>query len=170
MFNFQSSRIMVKLRGSLVGILYQHMLEVRAESKNSASAMSLMSVDVDSITLSARWAVDIVPNLAQVVLASWILSGQIGAVCVAPLVVALFSAVALAWVAQLLPPRQQKWMAAIQKRTGITADVLGSMRGVKMMGLVDPITTQIQGLRDFELGESKKFRQVQIGTIALSKW
>lgn len=61
------------------------------------------------------------------------------------------------------------WIAAIQKRVGITSDILGTIKGVKMLGLSRALTKQIQGLRDFELTESKKFRRMQILLISMSQ-
>lgn len=61
------------------------------------------------------------------------------------------------------------WIAAIQKRVGITSDILGTIKGVKMLGLSRALTKQIQGLRDFELAESKKFRRMQILLISMSQ-
>ncbi|KAK2063355.1 hypothetical protein LY76DRAFT_588554 [Colletotrichum caudatum] len=63
---------------------------------------------------------------------------------------------------QLMPPLQRKWMQAIQRRVGTTTEIVGSMKGVKMSGLSATVRDQIQGLRDFELDESKKFRRMQI--------
>jgi ATP-binding cassette subfamily C (CFTR/MRP) protein 1 len=160
---------MVKVRGALVGFLYRDMLTVRAESKNSSSAMTLMSTDVDRIVLSTRWVVDIIPNLVQVGIAMFVLSRQMGAVCIAPVLVALIGCGVIMRVSKMIPSRQRMWMAAIQKRVGITSEILSTMRGIKMMGLVNPITKQIQGLRDFELAESRKFRKVQITVIMMSK-
>lgn len=154
----------------MVGLLYHDMLLIRAESRNSSSAMSLMSTDVDRITLTARWVVDIIPNLVQVGFAMFVLSTQIGAVCVAPVIVALLCGGGAARVSKMVPGRQRLWMAAIQKRVGITSDILSSMRGIKMTGLAEPITKQIQALRDFELAESRKFRKVQIVSIMMSGW
>jgi ATP-binding cassette subfamily C (CFTR/MRP) protein 1 len=163
-------RLMVKLRGALVGLLYHDMLLIRAESRNSSSAMSLMSTDVDRITLTARWVIDIIPNIVQLGFAMFILSTQIGAVCIAPVVVALLCGGVAVKLSKMTPIRQRMWMAAIQKRVGITSDIMSSMRGIKMTGLTDPITKQIQALRDFELAESRKFRKLQIIAIMMSRW
>ncbi|KAH8682522.1 P-loop containing nucleoside triphosphate hydrolase protein [Xylariales sp. PMI_506] len=168
LYTFLSFRLMVKVRGALVGIIYRNMLTLRAESKNSASALSLMSVEVDRVVLTGRMIVAFVPSLVQVALAMGILGTQIGAVCIAPFIVAALCGIATVYFSKLVPPRQRKWMAAIQKRTGITADILGTMKEVKMVGIRDPVTTQVQDLRDFELAESRKFRKIQILIIALN--
>jgi len=58
-------------------------------------------------------------------------------------------------------------MQAIQKRVGVTTDVLGSIKGVKMSGLSSHVTKQIQGLRAAELDDQRAFRHLQITNIAL---
>lgn len=60
-------------------------------------------------------------------------------------------------------------MQAIQQRVGITTEIIGSVKGVKMSGLTSTVQDQIQGLRDFELDESKKFRRVQILNVLIGK-
>ncbi len=67
----------------------------------------------------------------------------------------------------MVPPRQRRWMQAIQKRVGVTTEAIGSIKGIKMTGLTDKISEQIQGLREFEMEESKRFRRVQIMNILL---
>lgn len=71
---------------------------------------------------------------------------------------------------QLVPPRQRRWMQAIQKRVGITTEIMGSVKGIKMSGLTATVQDQIQGLRDFELDESKKFRKMQIANMLVGEF
>ena len=70
-------------------------------------------------------------------------------------------------VGKMVPPRQRRWMQAIQKRVGVTTEAIGSIKGIKMTGLTDKISEQIQSLREFEMDESKRFRRVQIMNILL---
>ena len=58
-------------------------------------------------------------------------------------------------------------MQAIQKRVGVTTEIIGSIKAVKMTGLSEKVSEQIQGLRNFELEESKRFRQAQIANILI---
>jgi ATP-binding cassette, subfamily C (CFTR/MRP), member 1 len=168
MYQFLMYRAIVKIRGALVGIIYRDMLVVRAERGNSSSALSLMSTDVDRICTSARNVIDLVPNIVQASLAIWILSKQLGPVAVAPIIITILCAGAAILLGRILPQRQRKWMASIQKRVGITSEALGSMKGIKMSGLTEPVTKQIQGLRNFELSESERFRRLQISLLSLS--
>lgn len=72
-------------------------------------------------------------------------------------------------VGKLVPPRQRAWMQAIQKRVGITTEVISSIKGVKMTGLTEKVSDQIQDLRNFELDESKRFRKMQISNILIGR-
>ena len=71
---------------------------------------------------------------------------------------------------KLVPPRQRRWMAAIQKRVGITSDVISAMKGVKVAGLSGKVETQVQGLRSYEMEKSVAFRKMQIATSLLGKF
>jgi hypothetical protein len=70
-------------------------------------------------------------------------------------------------VAKKIRPRQRQWMQAVQKRVAYTSDVLGSIKGMKMLGLTEMITGNLQDLREQELQKSKRFRHVQIVNITL---
>ncbi|KAF5869257.1 putative abc transporter protein [Botrytis fragariae] len=58
-------------------------------------------------------------------------------------------------------------MQAVQKRVAYTSDVLGLIKGMKMLGLTNMITGNVQDLREKELQKSKRFRYVQIVNITL---
>ncbi|KAK2023189.1 P-loop containing nucleoside triphosphate hydrolase protein [Colletotrichum zoysiae] len=165
-----ANRLITRVRGALIAVIYQNMLSLRAETGNAQAAVSLMSTEVDRITVAGQWTLSIVPNLIQLGLAFWILSGQLGGVSVAPVVIAIGCVLVGMKTGQLLPPLQRKWMQAIQKRVGITTEIVGSMKGVKMSGLSATVQDQIQGLRDFELDESKKFRRMQILNVLVAQY
>lgn len=162
-------KTMAKLRGAMVTIIYKNMLTVRAENANSSAALSLMSTDVDRITFTTFNIVNLGPSIVQLGIALGILGTQLGASCVAPVILCILCGVAAAYIGKLVPPRQRRWMAAIQKRVGITSDVIGSMKGVKVAGLSDKAETQIEGLRTYELDKSVSFRKTQVSTLLLSK-
>ncbi|TQN66274.1 ABC transporter atnG, partial [Colletotrichum shisoi] len=165
-----TNRLITRLRGSLVALVYQTMLSLRAETGTSQAAVSLMSTEVERINVTAQWSFSIVPNLLQLAVALRILAGQLGGVSVAPVVVAILCVSAGVRVGQLVPPRQPRWMQAIQRRVGITTDIIGSVRGVKMSGLSATVRDQIQGLRDSELDESKRFCRMQIVNVVLGQF
>lgn len=84
-----NSRILTAVRGSLIALIYRGMLSLRAETGNSSAAVSLMSTDIDRVMTTLQWCLGILPNIIQVGLALWILQVQMGAVMIAPIVVAI---------------------------------------------------------------------------------
>ncbi|KAI8192002.1 ABC transporter [Colletotrichum sp. SAR 10_77] len=167
--NQLSYRLITSIRGALIAIIYQNMLSLRAESGTSESAVALMGTEVEWITVAAEWCLAVVPNLIQVALAMWILGNQLGAACITPVLIAIVSVLIAARLGKLIPPRQRRWREAIQKRVGVTTQVMGSVKGVKMSGLSGTVQDQIQGLRDFELEESKEFRKIQISNVLVGQ-
>ncbi|CAI0643470.1 unnamed protein product [Colletotrichum noveboracense] len=164
-----SYRLITSIRGALIAIIYQNMLSLRAESGTSEAAIALMGTEVEWITVAAEWCLAVVPNLLQVALAMWILGNQLGAACITPVLIAIVSVLIAARLGKLIPPRQRRWREAIQKRVGVTTQVMGSVKGVKMSGLSGTVQDQIQGLRDFELEESKEFRKIQISNVLVGQ-
>ncbi|CAK7207847.1 hypothetical protein SEUCBS139899_010662 [Sporothrix eucalyptigena] len=160
-------RAMTKIRGSLVTSIYRKMLVIRAETGNSGAAVSLMGTDVDRIVLTTFMTVNLIPDVVQLVIALGILGHKIGSTAVAPVILCAICVGIAAYLGKLVPPRQRRWMAAIQKRVGITADIISSIKGVKVAGLTDKVDEQIQGLRDYELDRSVQFRRMQITTQLL---
>ncbi len=144
---------MTKIRGALVTIIYRKMLTIRAETTNSSSAVSLMSTDVDRITMTTFLIVKLAPDVVQLIIALYILGSQLGVATVAPVILCVICIGIAARIGKLVPPRQRRWMAAIQKRVGITADIIGAMKGVKVAGLSVNVDKQIDGLRQFEIDE-----------------
>jgi ATP-binding cassette, subfamily C (CFTR/MRP), member 1 len=66
-------------------------------------------------------------------------------------------------------PRQKEWIKGIQRRVGMTSSMLGSMKSVKMMGLSDCLSENLQNQRLFELELSKKFRMMGLWRLLLCK-
>lgn len=81
---------MTMIRGGLIAALFAQMMRLPAESINDSGAMSLMGSDAESlaeylhITITDTWA-----DVIQLALAIYLLARMIGAVCVAPVLVAI---------------------------------------------------------------------------------
>lgn len=160
-------RAMTKIRGALVTSIYRKMLVIRAETGNAGAAVSLMGTDVDRIVLTTFMTVNLLPDVVQLVVALGILGNKLGATAVAPVILCGICIGIAARLGKLVPPRQRRWMAAIQKRVGITADIIAAVKGVKVAGLTEKVDQQIQALRDEELERSVAFRRMQIATQLL---
>lgn len=73
-----------------MALVFQHMMDLPVGSTDESSAMSLMGSDIEMLaeyfqsTVSETWA-----NVLQLGLATWLLQTQIGAACIAPIVVVI---------------------------------------------------------------------------------
>ncbi|KAM7217288.1 multidrug resistance-associated protein 1-like protein 5, partial [Rhypophila decipiens] len=164
-------RLLTMVRGSLIGMIFKHSLRLPAsEGAGSANAVSLMSTDMERIQQTLEWVLNVGPAAVQVGLGLWILSLYMAAVSVAPLFVALSKfAVSNRLVGKNIPPRQRRWMQAIQKRVGVTTDAIGYIKGVKMSNLSEKVADQIQGFRESEMEDQKAFRRLQITNITIGQ-
>ncbi|KAJ6139125.1 hypothetical protein N7471_005611 [Penicillium samsonianum] len=161
-------RATTMVRGGLMALVYQHMMELPLGSTDESSAMSLMGADVEMLaeyfhsTVCESWA-----SIIQLGLAAWILQTQIGVVCITPiLIVTAFTAASFA-MGNAVSIRQKTWLQATEKRINFTSHVLGSIKNVKFLGLTEIIKRSIEGLRIDELEISKKFRRVQTVRVCM---
>ncbi|KAJ6175652.1 hypothetical protein N7485_002566 [Penicillium canescens] len=155
-------RATTMIRGGLMSIVFQHMMDLPLGSTDESSAMSLMGSDIEMLAeyfysvVCETWA-----NIIQLALATWLLETQVGAVCIAPiLVVIVFTGTSFA-MGSTVSTRQKEWLQATEKRINFTSSILGSIRNVKFLGLTEIMSSKIEALRTEELEISKKFRRIQ---------
>jgi hypothetical protein len=87
-------RLMTMMRGQLISLIYAKVLDLPITGASESAAMTLMGTDVQSITSAYQFLlVDAVPNVVQVAIAMYLLYSQIGAVCIAPVLVSLSKSV-----------------------------------------------------------------------------
>ena len=78
------------IRGSLISIIYQKMMNLKSANANESAAMTLMGTEVERIV--ETWyllVVSIWASILQLGIAVFLLERQLGAVCIAPIVIAL---------------------------------------------------------------------------------
>ncbi|OQE14835.1 hypothetical protein PENFLA_c035G01769 [Penicillium flavigenum] len=155
-------RATTMLRGGLMALVFQHMMDLPLGSTDESSAMALLGSDIEMLAeyfhsvVCETWA-----NVLQLAVATWLLQTQVGAVCIAPiLVVIIFTASSFA-MGNAVSARQKNWLRATEKRINFTTAILGSIRNVKVLGLTEVMSSMIGNFRTEELEISKKFRQLQ---------
>ncbi|KAJ5316085.1 hypothetical protein N7476_006392 [Penicillium atrosanguineum] len=155
-------RATTMIRGGLMSLVFQHMMDLPLGSTDESSAMSLIGSDIEMLAeyfysvVCETWA-----NALQLALATWLLKTQVGAVCIAPiLVVTIFTASSFA-MGNAVSTRQKEWLRATEKRINFTTSILGSIRNVKFLGLAEIMSSKIEALRVEELEVSKRFRRIQ---------
>ncbi|KAJ5591589.1 multidrug resistance-associated protein [Penicillium hispanicum] len=161
-------RATTMLRGGLMALVFQHMMDLPVGSTDESSAMSLMGSDIEMLaeyfqsTVCETWA-----NVLQLGLATWLLETQIGAACIAPIVVVIAFTAASFAMGNAVSTRQKTWLQATEKRINFTTAVLGSIRNVKFLGLTETLRDMIEAFRVDELNISKKFRRLQTVRVCM---
>ncbi|KAI2468461.1 ABC transporter type 1, transmembrane domain-containing protein [Annulohypoxylon bovei var. microspora] len=151
-------RAMYMARGALANAVYMKTTESKITAADDSAALTLMSADIERIIRGCLNIHEFWANTIEVGLACWLLSRQIGAASVAPVVVVGCCVVLLSILGRYTGPRQKAWMEKIQKRVGLTANAIGQMKFLKISGLAAPVEESIQNMRVDELKTGSKFR------------
>lgn len=164
-----SYRLMTMIRGQLTSIIYTKTLTLPITNADESAAMSLVGTDVQRIA-ETFWMllIEVVPSVLQLAVAIYLLYDQLGAVCVAPVLITIICTGISVLTAKVITSRQRAWLEAVQKRINYTSEILGSMRSVKILGLTSQQAKAIQQFRKTEIATSKKYRKVQSLNISLS--
>ncbi|KAH8664569.1 ABC transporter [Xylariales sp. PMI_506] len=161
-------RLMTMIRGSLVSVIYAKLTGLQHANIKESAAMTLLGADVPRIAETFYMLlIDTIPSLIQLAIGLYLLYSQLGAVCVAPILITIISTALSTQLARRITPRQKAWLEAIQKRINYTSEILGSMKNVKMLGLSDKMSANIQDMRDKEMDISKKYRRLQSFNVSL---
>ncbi|KAF4635233.1 hypothetical protein G7Y89_g2874 [Cudoniella acicularis] len=157
-------RAMYMARGALASAVYRKVINSKLSAGDDTAALTLMSADIERIIMGCLNLHEFWANAIQVVLSCWLLSLKLGAAAATPFVVIICCVICSAFLSKLNGPRQKAWMEKIQKRVGLTANVIGQMKYLKMSGLAAPVEKSIQNMRIDELKSASRFRTVM--TIA----
>jgi ATP-binding cassette, subfamily C (CFTR/MRP), member 1 len=77
------------LRGGLISMLYSKSTDLSVTAIDPASAMTLMSADIERITTGLQTMHELWVNLIEVGIAIYLLERQLGVACVVPIAVAI---------------------------------------------------------------------------------
>ncbi|KAI8945244.1 P-loop containing nucleoside triphosphate hydrolase protein [Xylaria longipes] len=161
-------RLLTKVRGALIGMIFRSCLNVPAQDpESSARPVNLMSSEIDRISQTMQWGVNIIPNVLQIGLGLWILFSQLHATIVAPVLIAIACGIYASQIGKKIPTCQARWMQSIQTRVKATTIALKRMEAIKMLGLSPVISIRVQEARQAEMEAQKSFRRLQVLTIAI---
>ncbi|RBR06588.1 uncharacterized protein FIESC28_10983 [Fusarium coffeatum] len=149
-------------RSILVIETYIKATQSRIGVSDDNAGLTLMSTDIERIHIGLIPLHDIWAAIIQVALAGCMLHNQLGIVFVAPMAVVGVCVACLMLVMNFAGDSQRAWMNGVQKRVGLTATVISSMKNIKMSGLAGPVTAFVQKLRVDELAAGAKFRKIYI--------
>ncbi|KAF4332182.1 ABC transporter integral membrane type 1 [Fusarium beomiforme] len=153
-----SSRLMIMARGALVSMIYSKLLRLKGNYVNPMTAFTLVTADVETIVNDSWRLLEPWAHLLQIIIGTYLLYQQLGAVCCVPTIVILLTFTLVALVGSHIPGNQGAWFQGIQKRIDLTSQTLGSLQEVKLLGLSRFLENRIQSRRRDELHISQKFR------------
>lgn len=173
-YRHQIFRVITMIRGGLTCLIYDVILTLDANLMGESAAITLMSADIERIgagltTIDSLWAGPI-----EVGIAIYLLQRELGLACLTLFITSLGKSALviptplLTFVTCILGAfpigkwaknTQKEWVEAVQKRVAITSSALTSIRGIKMQGLTDRLSEDLQKLRVQELEYAKPFRQ-----------
>lgn len=150
------------LRSILVTETFIAATKARIGTSDDNAALTLMSTDIERIRMGFRQLHDIWASVLQVALSAWMLYSRVGVVFVAPIGVVIVCFICLVVVMNFIGNAQRDWMTLVQRRVGLTATVIASMKNLKISGLACPVGQFVQKLRVEELIAGVRFRKIFI--------
>ncbi|KAL7790898.1 P-loop containing nucleoside triphosphate hydrolase protein [Trichoderma ceciliae] len=154
-------RVGAMIRGGLIGLIYCKVLRLSSSELSESSALTLMGNDIETLAERANsLLIEAYANSLTVGIAVYMLYAQLGAVCVAPIVMAIISIVLCWFIGKVLVKRQTVYQKATQDRINFTSEVLGSIKAVKMLGYTERFTNLLEEKRDQDLSVGKHYREM----------
>lgn len=120
---YLQERAIYMIRGVLAAAVYRKTVEAKLSAADNSAALTLMSADVERIIRGLSNIHELWANTLEVALALWLLSRQIGASFVAPLIVVGICLLLSGFIARFSGPRQKIWMEKIQRRVVSTSSI-----------------------------------------------
>ncbi|KAL4809627.1 P-loop containing nucleoside triphosphate hydrolase protein [Aspergillus unguis] len=161
-------RAIAMIRGAIVSMVYNKACTLNLNDADPAESVTLMSADIERIVTGWQTFHEMWANPAEIALAVYLLERELGVATVVPVGVSIVALVGCMLCMALVAARQAKWLEAIERRISATSSMLGSMKGIKMLGLQSSLMKLVHGLRIEELNISKKFRRLMVWAMAFA--
>ena len=162
MYWYQTYRFLVRLRAGLISLVYKQSLRARKVDMPGITAVTLMGTDIERIVAGFRSIHELWASLLDIAIALWLLEQQVYAACVMPALISLIFIGITFKISTIANNQQRRWIERVEERIKITANILGDMRAVQMLGLNEKMESIIQGLRQIEIRTSEAFRKIVI--------
>ncbi|KAK1991372.1 putative multidrug resistance protein MDR [Colletotrichum falcatum] len=163
--NFQ---LITMIRGSLVVLIFEKTLRLNASTARDNEAVTLMSADIEGIEPGVELIHEIWASIVELGVAMYLLERKVGAACLFVVIPAVIASFLTSRLIRAMGPARMVWSKGVQKRVSATSNMLGHIKGLKIMGLTGYMATAIQTLRCNELEVSKKFRLALIRILTTS--
>ncbi|KAK9416311.1 putative ABC transporter [Seiridium unicorne] len=166
--SYQTTRFVTRLKGGLIGLVYQETIRARTVDLGETTAIALMGTDVERIGQNFQMIHEIWASLIEIGVAIWLLEQQVFLACLAPVVVIIVSITATGPIATRAKTAQKAWIEKVQERLRVTSAMLDDMKAVKMLGLSTVMSNIVHGLRKAEVQTSRGYRKLLVWTLLLS--
>ncbi|KXH42042.1 hypothetical protein CNYM01_08392 [Colletotrichum nymphaeae SA-01] len=161
-YQHRLNRLKIMIRGAVVGLLNNKQLSQQSTGYDDAKAVTLMSTDADNVVQSASMFHETWAQIIEVAIGTVMLARRVGWVCAVPFVMIFFCSRVSRYLAKNLQSKQKDWSVATQNRIAMTTSMLGSVKSLKMLGIVDHAESLILSLRLRELEMAKKVRWMMV--------
>ncbi|THV45305.1 hypothetical protein BGAL_0505g00080 [Botrytis galanthina] len=149
-------------RSILATETYINVTKARIGAGDDSAALTLMSTDIERIKMGMRNLHEVWASIIQAAIAGWMLYTRLGLVFIAPMGLVIVCFLGLAILMNFAGDSQRTWMSGVQKRVGLTATVIASMKNLKISGLAGSVSDFVQKLRVEELAAGARFRKIFI--------
>ncbi|KAJ5217855.1 P-loop containing nucleoside triphosphate hydrolase protein [Penicillium citrinum] len=167
-YHHKVDRLIIKMRGSLVSMIFNKTLRLSTSAVSDASAITLMSTDIERIASGLREMHEIYANFIDVAVALWLLARLLKLATIASTFVVIICLAAGIPLAIASGNAQGVWLEAIEERVAVTSKILGVMKSIKMTGLTDVIANNLRHLRSEEIKTSFAFRLYNVLILTCS--
>ncbi|KUL85014.1 hypothetical protein ZTR_07785 [Talaromyces verruculosus] len=140
-------------------MIYEKTLEVQSDSDDDLSAVTLMSTEVDNISIGIQNAHETWASPIELAIAIYLLEREVIWAAAVPAAISLIVFYLTGLISKSFPTRQATWMQAVRERVAFTSNWLDMSKAVKMLGISEPVSRIAQQLRVQELNLQKKFRR-----------
>ncbi|KAM0326975.1 hypothetical protein ACHAQA_006096 [Verticillium albo-atrum] len=159
------TRALQMTRGCLSSAIYKKTTEAKLTDAGDAAAVTLMSTDTDRVILGFTQLHNFWASPIEIGIGCWFLERELGTSFVAPIVLIAICAIGTSVIGQLSGERQVRWMSQIQKRVGLTANVISNMKNLKISGITLPVGDLIQEMRVREMEIGNRSRWLLIWSV-----
>ena len=160
--------MVVTFRGSVVSLIYNKALRYPSVA-DDLPAVTLMSADIDQMSNAVMYASEVWAIIAELGIGIGLLWRQMGPVALAPLVLTAITASINTVLARLQGKRRGVWLGAMQRRVGLTSNLLGSMKPVKLGGMSEIFAKRLQAERVLEVNKANSFRLLTVWQNTVGK-
>ncbi|RAH61586.1 multidrug resistance protein MDR [Aspergillus piperis CBS 112811] len=155
-------RLITQIRGALVSVIYDKILELKYDEYTDSAALTLMSNDMDNIASGIQNVHEVWASPIEVSIALYILQRQVAWAATVPAVLSIVVFCCTHLLSKSAPGRQKIWMLAVRERVAFASSYLDASVTIKMFGLNNHFSRMLQQLRIDELDRQSKFRHLMV--------